>query len=162
MVRLWCVTVYVFNESGTECLLMDHRKLGKWMPPGGKIDPNELPDTAALRETFEETGLRVKLVGGKTPVDGGLARTYGVQQNVVIPGEREHIDLIYAAVPVVESSLKVSEREAAGLKWFPVEKVLEQDFNTFESVKQWFRILQPEISKGPSHEKRRTHNTARP
>ncbi len=33
---------------------------GKWNAPGGKILPNEEPQTCAVREVFEETGLIVK------------------------------------------------------------------------------------------------------
>ncbi len=33
---------------------------GKWNVPGGKISPEEDPADGAIRETFEETGLRIK------------------------------------------------------------------------------------------------------
>lgn len=36
---------------------------GKWILPGGTIDPSEFPAQAAVRECFEETGLRVRVVG---------------------------------------------------------------------------------------------------
>lgn len=35
-----------------------HKRLGRWMQPGGHLDPDEAPWEAALRETEEETGLR--------------------------------------------------------------------------------------------------------
>jgi ADP-ribose pyrophosphatase YjhB (NUDIX family) len=31
-------------------LLVYHRKLAMWLPPGGHVEPNELPDDAAVRE----------------------------------------------------------------------------------------------------------------
>jgi 8-oxo-dGTP pyrophosphatase MutT (NUDIX family) len=36
-----------------------HRRLGRWMQPGGHVDPGETPWRAATRETIEETGLDV-------------------------------------------------------------------------------------------------------
>ncbi len=34
---------------------------GQWCPPGGTIWKNEWPEVAAVREAFEETGLRVSV-----------------------------------------------------------------------------------------------------
>ena len=38
-------------------VLHRHRRLHRWMQPGGHIDPGETPAVAALRESVEETGL---------------------------------------------------------------------------------------------------------
>jgi 8-oxo-dGTP pyrophosphatase MutT (NUDIX family) len=38
-------------------VLHRHRRLHRWMQPGGHIDPGEKPEEAALRESVEETGL---------------------------------------------------------------------------------------------------------
>ena len=37
-------------------VLVFHKKLRRWLPPGGHIDAPELPDQAAIREVKEETG----------------------------------------------------------------------------------------------------------
>ena len=36
---------------------------GRYLLPAGRVNANELPDQAAIRETFEETGLRVEIEG---------------------------------------------------------------------------------------------------
>ncbi|MGA0830000.1 MAG: NUDIX domain-containing protein [Nitriliruptoraceae bacterium] len=38
-------------------LLHRHRRLGRWLQPGGHVEDGEEPAVAALRETTEETGL---------------------------------------------------------------------------------------------------------
>ena len=38
-------------------LLIHHKGLGKWLPPGGHIEENEVPHEAAIREVYEETGI---------------------------------------------------------------------------------------------------------
>ncbi|MCE8163966.1 MAG: dTMP kinase [Candidatus Moeniiplasma glomeromycotorum] len=53
-----CVRVIIQNEKG-EFLLVKDKKWG-WNFPGGKIEPGESPEEAAVRETFEETNLKIE------------------------------------------------------------------------------------------------------
>ncbi len=105
--RHFTVAVFVVREK--KVLLHRHRKLGMWLPPGGHIEENELPDEAAVREVFEETGLRVELVSERRqdifdPVQ--LHRPAGVQLENIGPGH-QHVDLIYFARPI--GSIEIAE-----------------------------------------------------
>lgn len=97
-------TVAVFVVADGHVLLHLHRRTGLWLPPGGHIEPGELPDEAALRETLEEAGLRVRLVGRpgiehEAPdAPRQLVRPEGIQLED-ISAEHQHIDLVYFAVP---------------------------------------------------------------
>ena len=48
----------VVGPRGT--VLHLHKRLGRWMQPGGHLDAGEWPADAALREAVEETGLAVR------------------------------------------------------------------------------------------------------
>lgn len=95
-------TVAVFVVDAGCVLLHWHRKLARWLPPGGHIEPDELPDDAAIREVEEETNQRVRLLGDRGPhIDApGLPRPLvqpiGIQLEDISPGH-QHIDLIYVA-----------------------------------------------------------------
>lgn len=97
-------TVAVFVVCQQRVLLHFHPKLSKWLPPGGHIEPNELPDDAAIREVAEESDLDVVLVGSKgLPADYPdqpvqLTIPAGVQLEF-ISSNHEHIDFVYFAVP---------------------------------------------------------------
>lgn len=43
-------------------LLIRHPYLGLWIQPGGHIDDDETPESAAIRETQEETGVLCELM----------------------------------------------------------------------------------------------------
>ena len=101
-------TVAVFVVADGKVLLHRHRKLGMWLPPGGHIERDELPDEAAVREVWEETGLRVELVGERRedvsdPVQ--LHRPAGVQLENIGPGH-QHVDLIYFAMPAGPTEIR--------------------------------------------------------
>jgi 8-oxo-dGTP pyrophosphatase MutT (NUDIX family) len=113
-------TVAVFAVHDGRVLLHYHAKLGKWLPPGGHIEDNELPDDAAEREVLEETGLRVRLIGGRgLPVDEPrqLVVPAGIQVEDVYPGH-QHIDLVYFAVleGVADIDPQLVERDQVG--WY--------------------------------------------
>ncbi len=98
--RDFTVAVFVADQG---CVLLHwHRKLARWLPPGGHIEPAELPDDAAVREVAEETNQTVRLLGdrGLSLTDPGLPRQLtqpiGIQLEDIGPGH-QHIDLIYVA-----------------------------------------------------------------
>ncbi|MBM3123689.1 MAG: NUDIX domain-containing protein [Chloroflexi bacterium] len=52
-------TVFVFDEKD-RLLLLKRADNGCWGPPGGAVEPGEVVEEAAMRETFEETGLHLE------------------------------------------------------------------------------------------------------
>ena len=98
--RDFTVAVFVVNQN--RVLLQYHQKLDRWLPPGGHVEPNELPDQAAVREVLEETGVQASLVCDnviETDFPGQpqqLCRPAGIQLATIRP-DHEHIDLVYLA-----------------------------------------------------------------
>jgi len=132
--RFFCVTVYIMDDQKRFLMLLN-RKLNRWVAPGGKVDRNETPDHAAIRECLEETGININLLGNKTPVEGGLVCPYGIQLNPIIPNLRDHVDLVYLGQPQNNQIINRSEREASDIGWFSLEEIRKLD--TYKSTIQW-------------------------
>ena len=92
-------TGYIVRDGKT--LLLFHKKLQMWLPPGGHIDDGELPDEAVLREIKEETGLEAEILSPKRVPDPPETKVKflhvpnHVQLEDIPNGHPQHIDLIY-------------------------------------------------------------------
>jgi 8-oxo-dGTP pyrophosphatase MutT (NUDIX family) len=130
-------TVATFVVAGDRVLLLFHRKLQMWLPPGGHIEPNELPDEAAVREVLEEAGIAVRLLPEIVPMPSGplpLARPEGIQLERIGP-DHEHIDLIYFAVPEGDMPIREHPREASRAGWYAVRELEALGVNA--EVRRW-------------------------
>lgn len=146
-------TVAVFVVERGHVLLHLHRRTGLWLPPGGHIEPGELPDEAALRETMEEAGLAVRLVG-RPGIDHHaddaprqLVRPEGVQLEDISP-EHQHIDLIYFAVPegeVPEGADLPELGGEGGMQW--VDEAELARLPVTEEVATWVQLALAEVPR---------------
>ncbi|HEY3366902.1 MAG TPA: NUDIX hydrolase [Symbiobacteriaceae bacterium] len=120
LTRDFTVATFVIHDG--KVLLLWHRKLSMWLPPGGHVEPHELPDEAAVREVKEETGLDVVLLSRPAlpPFAGPLqlARPEGVQLEDIGPNH-QHIDLIYFARPADPAAVRpVANDEVERVGWY--------------------------------------------
>lgn len=76
---------YVVSEDGN--LLVVRHSYGTLDIPGGLSDPGESPETTAVRETWEETGYRVRAVGLKTITPNGF-HIFNCKLNEKVPSGR--------------------------------------------------------------------------
>ena len=132
MARHFCASAFVINPTNKNILLVKHNLFDKWVQPGGHIEDDETPEEAAVREVFEETGMKVSLIGERFPREDDMIRPLGIQCNRKDNGDR-HFDIIYAAQPNNPTSDLVLSDESSGIGWFSREELEELDI--FPDVK---------------------------
>ncbi len=59
----------VIDYSGLYILLVFHKKLKLWLPPGGHLEAGESPYSAAVRELAEECGINDVVATDNMPLD---------------------------------------------------------------------------------------------
>ena len=144
--RDFTATTFVVRDGKT--LLLRHRKLDAWFPPGGHIDPDELPDDAARREVLEESGLEVELTTSRSSL-GDVVVVSRPECILLedISDDHQHIDLIYFA-RVTGGRLSVSDHEADGHRWCSHDELESDDIH--EDIR---RLGQQAIEKVGASEK---------
>ena len=115
--RHFCASAYIVNPENKKLLLVKHKKYNKWLQPGGHIEEDETPEEAAVREVYEETGIKSTLIGEHFPREDDLIRPLGVQYNRKDNGDRM-IDMVYVGKPNNPNEpLKVND-ESSDIGWF--------------------------------------------
>lgn len=104
----------VVGRRGT--VLHRHRRLGRWLQPGGHLDAGEAPPEAAVRETAEETGLAVA-----HPPGGPLLLHVDVHD---APIDHVHLDLRYLVLAPDEEPSPAPD-ESPDARWFSWQEAEE-------------------------------------
>jgi 8-oxo-dGTP pyrophosphatase MutT (NUDIX family) len=97
-------------DADGRILLHRHKRLGRWLQPGGHLDAGEHPAEAALRETTEETGLTAV-----HPSGGPRLVHVDVHEG---PRSHLHLDLRYLLAADGGATLAPADGESPDVGWF--------------------------------------------
>ncbi|MEM6848666.1 MAG: NUDIX domain-containing protein [Pseudomonadota bacterium] len=102
--------LFIVDDDGCT-LLVKPRYAPRWQFPGGGVDPGETAREAALRETFEETGLAVR----------GDAEFWGLYFNAGL-NRRDHVALFVCRnhPPLRDQQLRGASAEIADILVAPL------------------------------------------
>ena len=151
MHRHFTATAYIVDKQ-SRFLMIKHKKIGKWLPPGGHVEENELPHETALREVHEETGIRAALYlqenlwitrwNASSLPRPFLCLLEELPPHGIQPAH-QHIDQIYVGYPVQETPLLP---EAA---WMDLSTLyaLKPDQEIFVETLQTLKVVHEFIAK---------------
>lgn len=140
-------------------LLIEHKKIGIWLNPGGHVEGNETPHQAAEREFWEETGIKVNAFSvPELPQDDAsevlpnpiVSNLHWISQKNYDKrlsegdayareekwqrGCEQHLVLLYLVKPIGKLELKLDPNESTDLRWFTEEEV--DAINTPDQIKR--------------------------
>ena len=117
-------SAWILSPDHASVLLVHHRKLNRWLQPGGHADGEADVFQVALREAREETGLRsfTTLPGGDPPAPLDL----DIHEIPAHGGEPPHLhlDVRFLLVAAPGEALSASE-ESTAVRWVRRERLVE-------------------------------------
>ena len=160
-----CLTAGGLLIHEDRVLLVKHKKLGIWLPPGGHIEADELPHRTVEREFWEETGVKVQAYSINKSVG------YVESEALVLPftmnlhwisrenyqarkasntpknrvstknwplGCEQHLVMAYLVKPVKGVVYRQNVEETDGIAWFEAEEL--DDLETTEDIKSEIKL----------------------
>lgn len=111
-------SAWIIDPERSSALLVHHRKLNRWLQPGGHIEDDSTVYIAARREVEEETGLRQFRNDDDEIFDVDIHR---------IPARKDershlHYDIRFLFIAEPSDSLCLSE-ESHDIKWFTFAEI---------------------------------------
>lgn len=127
-------SAWIVNPARTKTLMLHHRKLNRWLQPGGHSDGN--PDTlaVALREASEESGIDLNHI---KPV---YETIFDVDIHTIPTNKKEtqhdHFDVRFL-LEIDDQLPLISNEESNEVKWLALDEV--SAFNDDRSIERMLK-----------------------
>jgi 8-oxo-dGTP pyrophosphatase MutT (NUDIX family) len=111
--------------DGRRVALVHHRKLGRWLQPGGHVEPADGDDllATALREAAEETGCPVvPHPTAPRPLDVDV---HPIPSRGMEPAHL-HLDLRFLVLTDQPDALRADPGESESVRWFEFDEALHR------------------------------------
>lgn len=130
----------VLDPDTAEVLLIKHKASGWWQFPGGHVDADETPAEAAIREVYEETGVRARIVGAPVLALPGMVSHPSPWAVYEMPApakpdrpgkpaevEHSHIDALFIAMADRADRPTALRSEVSAARWWRIGQLRDAD-----------------------------------
>lgn len=106
----------LFDKDAKKVLLVNHKKAKLWLPSGGHVEIGEHPRDAAIRECFEELGVKAKFLK-KDPIFLTVTMTVGLTPN------HTDVTLWYVLKGCYQTLYQFDTEEFEVAQWFSFDEI---------------------------------------
>lgn len=133
--------VFRTKNNSFEWILINPKDTDKWQLPKGTIDPGEKSQVTAVREVFEETGVKAEII----------EKLETIRYFFTGDGQRIFKSVVFYLMKSDGGETKIEEiwaHEIAEARWFPFEEALEK--LTYNSEKEILKKAQEKVNQRPA------------
>jgi len=145
---IFTTNAFIFHKN--KILLIKHKKLGKWLHPGGHVEVQEFFDEALKREIKEETNLDIEVISPFYPKKTNF-KSMNLPITIQIKDEEPKRTLLdYVAVAKEPINIKIQESEIDDYMWVSIDELKglnidvifkERIIELFEKFyKDWYKV----------------------
>jgi 8-oxo-dGTP diphosphatase len=118
----------LIDQDEGKVLMVDHRKAGLWLPPGGHVDPGEHPVATVRREVREELGIRAVFL----PVADERPVFVTITETTSAASRHTDVSLWFVLTSGTDQPLIPDLREFREARWWSRDDVEQADPHLFD------------------------------
>lgn len=135
-------SAFVLNKERTKILMIYHKIYNSWAWTGGHSDGDSDLLYVAMKEAKEETGIK-----NVTPISNDIysleiITVNGHEKRGKYVGSHVHLNVTYLLEADEKEEIHIKEDENSGVKWIPIDKLLETTSEVWVRDRVYSKILE--------------------
>ena len=134
-------SAFVLNKERTKILMIYHKIYNSWAWTGGHSDGDSDLLYVAMKEAKEETGIKNVKPISEDIYSLELITVNGHEKRGKYVGSHVHLNVTYLLEADENEDIRIKEDENSGVKWFPIDKVLEASSEPWVKDRVYTKII---------------------